>query len=188
MGFEGYVRATLRRVRGLVKTWRASEAGRRRRFPRTMFVAGAAVLATVLGASTASDASPTIRQAVEASVLSVRDTSEAHLVKAVGNVLTEEGKVTGTLPGTARITIDLHAGGGTATARVTLHVSGGSINAQSNGKGHEGSGGWESFGGTMRLQGGTGRYAHASGSGHMYGALNRRNDKLTVQTMVTMRY
>ena len=153
-----------------------------------MFVVGAAVVPAVLGVSTASDASPMIRRAVEARELSVRDTSEAHLVKAVGNVLTEEGKVTGTLPGTARITIDLHAGGGTATARVTFHVSGGSINSQGNGKGHEGSGGWESFSGTMRLQGGTGHYAHASGSGHMYGALNRRNDKLTVQTMVTMRY
>ena len=124
----------------------------------------------------------------EAGVISVRDRSEAHLVKAVGNVLTEEGKVTGTLPGTAKITINIHAGGGSATARVTLHVDGGSINSQGSGKAHEGSGGWESFGGTMRVDGGTGRYARASGSGHIYGALDRRNDKLVVQTVVQLRY
>ena len=127
-------------------------------------------------------------RALEAHVLSVQDSSKLHLVKAVGNVLTEEGRVTGTLPGTAKISIDLHEGGGTATARFSLYVAGSSINAHASGRGHEGHGGWESFSGTMALTGGTGRYEHASGSGHMYGALNRRNDELVVQTSVRMRY
>jgi hypothetical protein len=126
--------------------------------------------------------------ATRASVISVYDSSELHLVKAVGDELTEEGRVSGTLPGKAKIEVDLHAPGGTATARFRLYVGGGSISGHASGKGHEGQGGWESFSATTWLNGGTGRYARASGSGHMYGALNRRDDKLVVQTMARMRY
>jgi hypothetical protein len=111
-----------------------------------------------------------------------------HLVHAVGDVLTEEGRVTGTLPGRAKIKFDLRPAGGTATARFTLYIGSGSISGHASGKGHEGQGGWESFSATSWLDGGRGRYAHASGSGHMYGAINRRDDRLVVQAIVRMRY
>jgi hypothetical protein len=76
----------------------------------------------------------------------------------------------------------------TATSGFTLYPRGGSVTGHAAGKATSGQGGWESFSGTYRLDRGTGRYAHASGSGNMYGALYRRNDRLIVQTIGHMRY
>jgi hypothetical protein len=149
---------------------------------------GTGVAAATLSAPGAWGAESAGPKATQAKVISVQDNSRLHLVKAVGNVMTEEGRVAGTLPGKAKIKIDLEGSGGTATARFTLYASGGSISGHGSGRGNEGHGGWESFSATTWLSGGTGRYAHASGSGHMYGALNRRDDELVVQTTVRMHY
>jgi hypothetical protein len=121
-------------------------------------------------------------------VISVRDNSELHLVRAIGNTLIEEGRATGTLPGSARIRLNIDVESGTATSRFTIYTHGGSLSGSARGEAHPGRGGWESFSGTTRLEHGTGRYAHASGTGKMYGALYRRNDRLIVQTIGRLRY
>jgi hypothetical protein len=126
--------------------------------------------------------------ALRASLISVRDSSELHLVKAVGETLLEEGRVTGTLPGSVRTQVNINAAAGTATSHFTFYLRGGSLTGHASGVANHGQGGWESFAGTMWLSRGTGRYAHASGSGKMYGALYRRNDRLKVQAIGRLRY
>jgi hypothetical protein len=123
-----------------------------------------------------------------AKAMSVRDRSELHLVRADGETLIEEGSATGTLPGTVKIRLYINAAGGTARASFTLYLRDGTLSGQSSGRANGGHGGWESFNGTMRLTRGTRRYAHASGSGNMYGAIFRRTDKLIVQEYGRLRY
>lgn len=137
------------------------------------------------GALAAEAKAPTARAA---SVIPVRDSSELHLVKAVGNTLSEEGQVTGTLPGTVNTQLDIDVETGSATSSFTFHLRGGLLRGHASGTATAGHGGWESFSGTMLLTRGTGRYAHASGSGKMYGALYRRNDRLKVQAIGSLRY
>jgi hypothetical protein len=140
------------------------------------------------GVSPATSAVAAGSRAHQARVISVHDSSELHLVHAVGNTLIEEGRVTGTLPGNARIRLNIDVATGTATSRFTIYTRAGSLSGYARGEAHPGRGGWESFSGRTRLEHGTGRYAHASGTGTMYGALYRRNDRLIVQTFGRLRY
>jgi hypothetical protein len=130
-------------------------------------------------------ASAQSRLARTAGAVSVNDTGHLHFLRASGSLLLEEGSVSGTLPGNAKVhlvvsstvsatfTIEAH-GGGTITGRgtATLHSSG--I--------------YSSFGGSLSVSHGTGRYAHAHGSGKLYGLINRRTHALTVQTTGTLHY
>ncbi len=50
------------------------------------------------------------------------------------------------------------------------------------------SGKYASFGGTLSVSHGTGSYAHARGSGKLYGVIDRRTSALTVQTAGTLSY
>jgi hypothetical protein len=115
-----------------------------------------------------------------AATLNVNDRAKLHVVGGNDNTLIEEGSATGTLPGTARVTLDI--GATTATSNFTFRLSVGSISGHGTAKIHEGSQ-YESFGGTATIRHGTGRYAHISGSGGFYGVLNRRNDNAEVQVI-----
>jgi hypothetical protein len=148
----------------------------------------AAVLAPALGATGASAAPPLRAVARAAKVLAVRDRAELHRVRTFGETLIEEGKTTGTLAGTVKIRLNIDSERGTASAEFTLYLSGATLTGHSSGKANGGRGGWESFSGKMWLTRGTGRYAHASGSGNMYGAIYRRTDRLIVQEYGQLRY
>jgi hypothetical protein len=114
--------------------------------------------------------------------LPVNDSSHLHLVHASGPTLAEEGRVTGTLPGKLEATLTLKAT--TATSQFTIVVGGsGSITGHGAGDLHEGHGGYESFAGEVTLTHGSGRYAHASGSGRIYGTIDRLNDNAVVQVI-----
>jgi hypothetical protein len=149
---------------------------------------GVLLITAAGGAALASGAERAGPMAHRARVVSVSDTAELHLVRAVGETLIEEGKAAGTLPGTVRTRINIDAAAGTARSGFTFYLRGGSLTGHASGTANPGRGGWESFSGTMRLDRGTGRYAHASGSGKMYGAIYRRNDRLKVQTIGRLRY
>lgn len=112
--------------------------------------------------------------------ISINDKSTLHRVKAIGNTLIEEGNAEGTLKGRVKISLDLEEVG-SATSHFTLYLSGGDLLGHASGKATTPKGGWESFDGKMSIDHGTGRYAHASGSGKMYGALNRHTYVLDVQ-------
>jgi hypothetical protein len=128
-------------------------------------------------AACATSKSPAARAARSTSI---NDKATLHRVKAIGNTLIEEGNAEGTLKGHVKITLDLEEVG-SATSHFTLYLSGGDLLGHANGKAATPKGGWESFGGKMWIDHGTGRYAHASGTGKMYGALNRHTYVLDVQ-------
>jgi uncharacterized protein (DUF2345 family) len=115
----------------------------------------------------------------EARTVSVNDTGHLKLLHASGEILIEEGPTTGTLPGTARVRLDV--GSETVTATFTIRVRGGD-SISGTGRAKIGTPGrYTSFGGTLIVSRGTGRYAHAHGAGKLYGVLERKYDTLTVQ-------
>jgi hypothetical protein len=118
-------------------------------------------------------------------VLSVNDEGRLHQVGESGADLIEEGPVTGTLPGSARVRFNIDA---VITASFTLYPrGGGSISGHGSGELHS-SGRYSSFGGTMSVSHGSGRYQHAHGTGGFYGTVNRKTFALVVQTRGTLRY
>lgn len=116
--------------------------------------------------------------------LSVNDTGHLHLLKAFGSVLMEEGAAAGTLPGLARVRLTV---GSTVTASFSIRTSGGTIYGSGRAALHS-SGRYASFGGSLSVSHGSGRFAHAHGRGKLYGVIDRRTSALTVQTIGTLSY
>jgi hypothetical protein len=117
---------------------------------------------------------------------SVKATDTAHLryVSASGSLLREEGKATGTLPGSMRASVNV---GATISGNFTIYTRGGSIKGHGSATPH-GSGVYESFAGSVTVTGGTGRYAHAHGHTRLYGTFNRNTYALVIQTTGTLSY
>jgi hypothetical protein len=124
-------------------------------------------------------------QARAARALSVNDTGHLHLLKASGSILKEEGPVSGTLPGRAKVRLDV---GANVTASFTIEPHGGGAIVGSGSAVLHSSGRYSSFGGSLSVSHGSGRYAHARGAGKLYGLIERRSDSLTVQTTGTLHY
>jgi hypothetical protein len=115
-----------------------------------------------------------------ARTLAVNDTGHLLLLHASGEILSEVGPVSGTLPGTANVRLDV--GSEHVSASFTIRVrGGGSITGTGRATLHS-SGRYTSFGGTLSVTRGTGRYAHARGNGKLYGVIERKSEDLTVQT------
>lgn len=120
-----------------------------------------------------------------ARALSVNDTGHLHFLHASGSALQEEGSVSGTLPGNAKVHLIVSS---TVTALFTIEAhDGGTIVGHGSATLHS-SGIYSSFGGSLSVSHGTGRYSHAHGSGKLYGVINRRTHALTVQTTGTLNY
>lgn len=117
--------------------------------------------------------------------LAINDTGNLRLSHYAGNVLDEQGTTTGTLPG--RVKVRLNVGGNTIRASFMIEARGGSISGEGSAALHS-SGRYSSFGGTLKVTRGTGSYSHARGTGKLYGAIERRSDNLTVQTIGTLAY
>jgi hypothetical protein len=126
-------------------------------------------------------------QAQLAKVSSLKLAAKLHLVEAIGETLVEAGTATGTLPGSARVRININAATDRATATFTLSLRGGSISGRAAGEAHEGKGSRESFSGLLVSSHGTGRYAHTTVTGTIYGAVERRDDKAEVQVIGSLR-
>ncbi len=138
------------------------------------------VLGTVQAASGSS--SP---HAQTARTLVANDEGHLHKVGESGADLIEEGSVTGTLPGRVRVGFNI---GAVVEATFTLYPhGGGTLSGHGSGELHS-SGRYASFGGTMRVTSGSGRYSHARGTGGFYGTVNRKTYALVVQTRGTLRY
>jgi hypothetical protein len=119
-----------------------------------------------------------------AHVLNATDTAHLRYVSSSGSLLFDEGKASGTLPGSMRVHLNL---GTTFTGRFTIYASGGSIEGHGSAAPH-GSGTYESFAGTLTVTGGTGRYAHARGHGGLYGTFDRENYALVIKTTGSLTY
>ncbi len=126
---------------------------------------------------------PVAPAAQAARSLTPNDEGRLHLVSESGSNLVEEGSATGTLPGRARVHI-----GAVIEAAFTLYPrGGGSISGHGSGTLHS-SGLYASFGGSMSVSRGTGRYSHAHGTGGFYGTVNRKTFALVVQTRGILHY
>jgi hypothetical protein len=115
---------------------------------------------------------------------SAADTAHLHFVRESGSYLLEEGIATGGLPGKVQVRLDV---GATTYASFVISTRSGSISGECSGKLH-GIGTYASFGGSMTITHGSGRYSHAHGIGGFYGVLNRHSFALTVQTTGTLKY
>jgi hypothetical protein len=141
-------------------------------------------LASPVVASADSGAGHTVAWAAQAQV--ANDDGNLHLVGESGADLVEEGQMTGTLPGRAKLLFSI---GATVSATFTLYPrSGGSISGHGSGK-LTSSGRYASFGGSMAVTSGTGRYKHAHGVGGFYGTILRKSPyPVVVQTRGTLSF
>ncbi len=154
---------------------------------RQTISAGTALIALValLLSTTASGHVASIPHARAAHTLNVNDEAHLHLLNASGSTYIEQGQATGALPATITVNFNI---GATISGTFTIYPhSGGSI------KGHgsaqlRSTGLYSSFGGTIAVNGGTGRYTHASGHGDFYGTVNRRNNDIVIQTTGQLKY
>jgi hypothetical protein len=152
-----------------------SKAAHRLLFLCLATTAGASML---LPAATAADA---LGRARAARVLSVNDAAHMHLISSGGNTLIEEGQATGSLPG--RVRAHLSIGPSTVKSSFTIYLHGGSISGRGVARLNVGHGAYASFGGSLTVTHGSGRYAHVYGSGGLYGTINRNNDNAVVQVV-----
>jgi hypothetical protein len=107
-----------------------------------------------------------------------------HYVTAKGSYLIEEGYASGPLAGLVKARIRVTA---EISGSFTFYPRGGSISGRGVGTLHE-SGIYASFGGSVTVLGGSGRYAHAHGAGGFYGVYDRRTLGVTIQTTGNLSY
>ncbi len=122
--------------------------------------------------------------AVAARSLHLTITAHLHYVSSKGSYLIEEGPASGQLEGTVKARLRVTA---EISGSFTLYTHAGAINGVGSGTLHE-SGTYASFGGSLKILGGTGRYAHGSGGGKLYGVYDRRNLGVTIQTIGNLSY
>jgi hypothetical protein len=141
-----------------------------------MAAIGAAALALFASSAVASSPSPT---AHVDRALTLSETGHLRLTSHHGFTLNEQGSASGTISGT--IYIHLHiVSTNHVTAEVNIYPHDGSLTGYASASYHP-SGAVASFGGTMSLARGTGRYSHAHGSGLSFtGTVQRSNDAVTV--------
>jgi hypothetical protein len=148
-------------------------------------IAGLAGAPASVAGSSLPRAASTPPAARAAHVLNVKDEGHLHSVHSSGSELVEEGPVSGTIPGKVRVSFDI---GATISAAFTIYANGGgSISGRGGGALHSTSV-YSSFGGSLKVTGGSGRYAHAHGSGDLFGAINRKTYALTVQAVGKLYY
>jgi hypothetical protein len=117
--------------------------------------------------------------------LTANDEAHLHYVSESGSNLAEEGTAIGSLPGTVKVRFTI---GAVVEASFTIYPrGGGSLSGHGSGTLHL-SGIYASFGGTMSVSSGTGRYGHARGTGGFYGVINRNTSASVVQTRGTLSY
>jgi hypothetical protein len=120
-------------------------------------------------------------------VLNVHDEGRLHFIHASGSLIIDEGSVSGTFPGSARVRF-VYDGEPTVSAQFTITGNGGSISARGTGTLSSPTSPSPSFKGHMTITGGSGRYAHVHGGGELFGVYYRRSYKLTVQAIGKLPY
>jgi hypothetical protein len=139
--------------------------------------AGAVGTAAAAGATRAPHARAT-------RTLKASDRAQLRYVSASGSLLYEEGKASGTLPGSMKVHFDI---GATFSGSFTIYTNGGTITGHGTATPH-GEGVYESFSGSLVVTRGTGRFAHAHGRAGLYGTFNRDTYGLVVQTTGALLY
>ncbi|HEX3519660.1 MAG TPA: DUF2600 family protein [Solirubrobacteraceae bacterium] len=144
-----------------------------------------AIGASAFGAGTVAWGGPLA--AHTARTLTVHDEGHLRYVKSSGSVIIDEGRASGTFPGTVKVRFS-YDGEPTVSARFTISGAGGSISASGTARLSSLTSPTPSFTGTMTITGGSGRYAHVHGGGGLYGVYSRRTYGLTVQAIGKLPY
>jgi cytolysin (calcineurin-like family phosphatase) len=143
-------------------------------------LSGALALAALLGAALAGPAVSRGAGARASRLLSLSETAHLHLTSHHSLTLNEQGAASGTISGTIYIHLDV-ASTNRVTAEVSIYPSGGSLTGYASAA-YRPAGAVATFSGTMSIARGTGRYAHARGSGLSFtGTIQRANDAVTVR-------
>jgi hypothetical protein len=124
-------------------------------------------------------------RAIQTRTQSVEDVAHLRKTSVEGSVVIEEGKAEGALPGTMRVHLDTNI---PFRASFTLRTRGGTLQGHGSATPCEAkcTGHYESFRGTLVIDGGSGRYAHARGHGGLYGVFDRETYGVEVQTTGTL--
>jgi len=140
-------------------------------------VGGALPLAARASAPVAARASRTV---------GVRDEGRLRFVADNATQIIDEGHVSGTLPGTARVDFTYN-GSPTVTARFVIRAAGGSLYGRATCRLSNPTSPMPSFRGALAITGGSGRYSRAHGSGELFGVFHRRGYALVVQAIGRLR-
>ena len=115
-----------------------------------------------------------------ARTVTLNDTAHLHKTAHHGLNLYESGTATGSIKGSIALHLDV-VSTNRVTAQLTVYTRGGSIKATASGT-YRNNGSTASFSGTMSINGGSGSYSHAHGSGLSFsGTIQRSNDATTVR-------
>lgn len=139
------------------------------------------VLRVALALAAAIGAGPSLACAAQ---LRATDTAKLRYVGAVGEEVYESGSASGTLPGAIRAHVLFTS---IFSGSFQIYTSSGQIDGHGRATPH-GEGVYESFAGTLIVTGGTGRYRHAHGAARLYGAFDRENYALSIQTAGTLHF
>jgi hypothetical protein len=140
----------------------------------------------IVGATGAAGAQHATRATTAASSLSLNETMQATRAGPPGHAFNEKGQVSGTLAGSVAAHVETIAST-SGQATITLYLSKGTISGRAPTHGHI-IGPIAYFEGSMSITGGTGSYAHASGSGLKFkGTINRQNFRVAAQLHGTVR-
>jgi hypothetical protein len=117
----------------------------------------------------------------------VRDEGSLHFLSDEATLIVDEGSLSGTLPGSGRVYFTYN-GSPNVSARFTIHARGGNVYGAAKCRLSDPNSLTPSFRGALAIVGGSGRYAHARGSGELFGVFHRRGYGLIVQTIGKLSY
>lgn len=120
-------------------------------------------------------------------LVAVRDEGHMRFVSAEATTIVDEGSMTGTIPGRGRVHF-VYNGSPRVSASFSIRAAGGTLYGRATCTLHNPSSPTPSFRGALRIVGGSGRYAHAQGSGELFGVFHRRGYGLVVQALGRLRY
>lgn len=117
----------------------------------------------------------------------VRDEGNLHFLSDEATLIVDEGSLSGTLPGSGRVYFTYN-GSPNVSARFTIHAPGGNVYGAAKCRLSNPNSLTPSFRGALAIVGGSGRYAHARGSGELFGVFHRRGYGLVVQAIGKLSY
>lgn len=132
-------------------------------------------------------AHPTVTKVHSAATKQVRDGGHLRFKSDAATAIVDEGHLSGTMPGTGRVRF-VYDGSPKVSARFVIRANGGAIYGSAKCHMHDPASPAPSFRGALTITGGTGRYAHAHGSGELYGVYYRHGYGLSVQAIGRLSY
>ncbi len=125
--------------------------------------------------------------ALAAHTTSVRDEGSLHFLSDEATLIVDEGSLSGTLPGTGRVYFTYN-GSPNVSAHFTIRTRGGNVYGAAKCRLNNPNSPTPSFRGALVILGGSGRYAHARGSGELFGVFHRHGYGLIVQAIGRLSY